>query len=44
MVKLYELRHERDFDVIVLDTPPSRNAVDFLETPRACSAFWKVAR
>ena len=33
MAKLYELRHEHDFDVIVLDTPPSRNAVDFLETP-----------
>jgi anion-transporting ArsA/GET3 family ATPase len=39
MVKLYELRHERDFDVIVLDTPPSRHAVDFLETPRRLLGF-----
>ena len=39
IAKLYELRHERDFDTIVLDTPPSRNAVDFLETPRRLLAF-----
>jgi anion-transporting ArsA/GET3 family ATPase len=39
MVKLYELRHERDFDVIVLDTPPSRNAVDFLDTPTRLLGF-----
>jgi anion-transporting ArsA/GET3 family ATPase len=39
MAKLYELRHERDFDVIVLDTPPSRNAVDFLETPARLLGF-----
>ncbi len=39
MAKLYELRHERDFDVIVLDTPPSRNAVDFLETPGRLLGF-----
>jgi anion-transporting ArsA/GET3 family ATPase len=39
MAKLYELRHERDFDVIVLDTPPSRNAVDFLETPTRLLGF-----
>jgi anion-transporting ArsA/GET3 family ATPase len=39
MAKLYELRHEHDFDVIVLDTPPSRNAVDFLETPNQLLGF-----
>jgi anion-transporting ArsA/GET3 family ATPase len=39
MAKLYELRHEADFDVIVLDTPPSRNAVDFLETPARLLGF-----
>src|SRR3712207_8119976 len=27
--KLYELHHERDFDLVVVDTPPSRNALDF---------------
>jgi anion-transporting ArsA/GET3 family ATPase len=31
--KLYELYSEHDFDVIVLDTPPSRNALDFLVAP-----------
>jgi len=39
VVKLYELRHERDFDVIVLDTPPARNAVDFLEAPARLLGF-----
>jgi anion-transporting ArsA/GET3 family ATPase len=33
MTKLYELYREYDFDVIVLDTPPSRNALDFLDAP-----------
>ena len=33
ITKLYELYREHDFDVIVLDTPPSRNALDFLEAP-----------
>jgi anion-transporting ArsA/GET3 family ATPase len=39
IAKLYELRHERDFDMIVLDTPPSRNAVDFLEAPNRLLGF-----
>jgi anion-transporting ArsA/GET3 family ATPase len=39
MAKLYELHHDRDFDVIVLDTPPSRNAIDFLETPNRLLGF-----
>ena len=39
MAKLYELCHEHDFDTIVLDTPPSRNAVDFLETPTRLLGF-----
>jgi anion-transporting ArsA/GET3 family ATPase len=33
VTKLYELYSEHDFDVIVLDTPPSRNALDFLVAP-----------
>ncbi len=37
--KLYELKHERDFDVIVLDTPPSRNALDFLDAPTRLLGF-----
>jgi anion-transporting ArsA/GET3 family ATPase len=39
IVKLYELHHERDFDVIVLDTPPSRNALDFLDAPGRMMSF-----
>ena len=35
IAKLYELYEEHDFDVIVLDTPPSRNALDFLNAPDA---------
>jgi anion-transporting ArsA/GET3 family ATPase len=33
VTKLYELSTEHEFDVIVLDTPPSRNALDFLTAP-----------
>jgi anion-transporting ArsA/GET3 family ATPase len=39
IAKLYELYEEHDFDVIVLDTPPSRNALDFLESPTRLLAF-----
>src|SRR5271170_4594751 len=39
IAKLYELHHERDFDVIVLDTPPSRNALDFLDAPTRLLGF-----
>ncbi len=31
--KLYQLQEEGDFDLIVVDTPPSRRAVDFLDAP-----------
>jgi anion-transporting ArsA/GET3 family ATPase len=34
MEKLYELHDEGRFDLIVVDTPPSRNALDFLDAPR----------
>jgi len=33
MEKLYELATERDYDLIVLDTPPTAHALDFLEAP-----------
>jgi anion-transporting ArsA/GET3 family ATPase len=39
VAKLYELAHESDFDLLVLDTPPSPNALDFLEAPRRLNAF-----
>lgn len=33
MEKLYEVSRERDYDLIVLDTPPTANALDFLDAP-----------
>ena len=39
IAKLYELHEEHDFDVIVLDTPPSRNALDFLSAPTRLLGF-----
>ncbi len=39
IAKLYELYEEHEFDVIVLDTPPSRNALDFLEAPGRLLGF-----
>jgi anion-transporting ArsA/GET3 family ATPase len=39
MEKLFELNTEGDFDLLVLDTPPSRNALDFLEAPGRLTAF-----
>jgi anion-transporting ArsA/GET3 family ATPase len=39
IAKLYELYEEYDFDVIVLDTPPSRNALDFLNAPTRLLGF-----
>jgi anion-transporting ArsA/GET3 family ATPase len=37
--KLYELDNEYDFDLLVLDTPPSRNAMDFLDAPGRLTSF-----
>lgn len=37
--KLYELAVEHDFDLIVVDTPPTRNALDFLEAPKRLAQF-----
>ena len=31
--KLFELYHQGDYDLIVLDTPPTSHALDFLEAP-----------
>lgn len=33
MEKLYELSTDRDYDLIVLDTPPTAHALDFLDAP-----------
>ena len=34
MEKLYELHDEGGFDLIVVDTPPTRHALDFLDAPK----------
>jgi anion-transporting ArsA/GET3 family ATPase len=34
MEKLYELHEEGGYDLIVVDTPPTRHALDFLDAPR----------
>jgi anion-transporting ArsA/GET3 family ATPase len=39
VAKLYELDRSGRFDVIVLDTPPSRNALDFLDAPDRLTGF-----
>ena len=41
MAKLYELDRNQDFDLIVLDTPPSRNALDFLDAPDRLTQFFE---
>ncbi len=39
MEALYRLVHEGQYDLVVLDTPPSRHALDFLEAPRRLSGL-----
>lgn len=40
MERLYELHSEGDFDLIVVDTPPTRNAIDFLDAPERMADFF----
>ncbi len=37
--KLFELHEAGDFDLVVVDTPPTRNALDFLDAPRRLAGF-----
>jgi anion-transporting ArsA/GET3 family ATPase len=39
MEKLYELHNDDRFDLVVVDTPPSTNAVEFLEAPNRITRF-----
>jgi anion-transporting ArsA/GET3 family ATPase len=39
MEKLYELHESGQFDLIVLDTPPTRHALDFLDAPTKMMGF-----
>lgn len=37
--KLFELRDDDRFDLVVVDTPPSREALDFLDAPKKLTNF-----
>jgi anion-transporting ArsA/GET3 family ATPase len=39
MEKLHELHQEGRYDLLVLDTPPTRNALDFIDAPRRLTEF-----
>jgi anion-transporting ArsA/GET3 family ATPase len=39
MEKLHELHLEGRYDLLVLDTPPTRNALDFLDAPERLARF-----
>jgi anion-transporting ArsA/GET3 family ATPase len=39
MEKLFEIYSRDQFDLIVLDTPPTKHALDFLDAPRRMTAF-----
>jgi anion-transporting ArsA/GET3 family ATPase len=41
IAKLHELSQSTDFDLLVLDTPPSRNALDFLDAPDRLTQFFE---
>ena len=40
MERLYEIHSEGKFDLIVVDTPPTRNAIDFIEAPQRMAEFF----
>jgi anion-transporting ArsA/GET3 family ATPase len=40
MERLYEIHSSGNYDLIVVDTPPTRNAVDFIEAPRRMAEFF----
>ena len=43
MEKLFEIHQEGRFDFLVLDTPPSRNALDFLDAPKRLTSSSRSA-
>ena len=40
MERLYEIHSSGTYDLIVVDTPPTRNAIDFLEAPERMGDFF----
>jgi anion-transporting ArsA/GET3 family ATPase len=40
MERLFEIHASGEYDLIVIDTPPTRNAIDFLEAPARMADFF----
>jgi anion-transporting ArsA/GET3 family ATPase len=40
MERLYDIHESGEYDLIVIDTPPTRNAIDFLEAPARMADFF----
>jgi anion-transporting ArsA/GET3 family ATPase len=40
MERLYDLHRSGRYDLIIVDTPPTRNAIDFLEAPERMADFF----
>jgi anion-transporting ArsA/GET3 family ATPase len=40
MERLYEIHAEGEYDLLVVDTPPTRNALDFLDAPQRMADFF----
>ena len=40
MERLFDLHASGEYDLIVIDTPPTRNAIDFLEAPARMAEFF----
>ena len=40
MERLYEIHSEGEYDLVVVDTPPTRNALDFLDAPQRMAEFF----
>ena len=40
MERLYEIHSGGEYDLIIIDTPPTRNAIDFLEAPARMADFF----
>src|SRR5256885_16403565 len=40
MERLFDIHSTGTYDLIVIDTPPTRNAIDFLEAPKRMADFF----
>jgi len=40
MERLFEAQQSHDYDLVIVDTPPSRNALDVLDAPRRMKEFF----